>query len=66
LQQTATKLPILLTAVLTLPFEMKQVNLFITAAMYALKVMTIITDKDYSKCSVFAFTFEHTLKQSCH
>ena len=61
----ATKLqqncPPILTAVLTLPCEIKQVNLLITAVTYALKVMTV-TEKHYSKCSVFAFGFETCIK----
>ena len=37
--------PTLLTAVVTLPCETKQVNLFITAVAYALKVITV-TEKN--------------------
>ena len=50
-----------MTVVLALPCETKHVSLFITTVMYALKVMTI-TEKQYSKCSVFAFGFETRIK----
>ena len=53
--------PHILTDVLTFPCETKQVNLFISAVTYALKVMRV-TEKHYSKCSVFAFGFETRIK----
>jgi len=48
-------------AVLTLLCEIKQVNLFITAVTYTLKVMTL-TEKHSSKCLLFAFGFETRIK----
>jgi len=46
------------------PYLVKESS-FITAVTYALKVMTV-TDKHYSKCSVFVLALRHALKQSRH